>query len=63
MTQPLRIVRDAIQWEDVSTDDLRAMAEKARGQSQISYHDEWWTREMLLALFTNKYGRYVPEDL
>lgn len=44
-------------FADLSTDELRARA-KQTDNGRANW--DQWTREMLLAFFHNRFGRYVP---
>lgn len=45
------------EFVDLSTDELRERAVKT-DNGQANWND--WTREMLIAFFQNRFGRYVP---
>jgi hypothetical protein len=52
------------EFADLTTEQLRAMAERTDANTRGRRAD-WaaWDRAMLLAFFHNRHGRYLPEDL
>lgn len=56
MNATAQATTDAVQFADLSTEELRAMAAKTHSATPWSKYD----RAQLLAFFQNRFGRYVP---
>ncbi len=55
-TTPAQSNQDGKRFADLSTDELLTMAMKTC--SRTGWRD--WSREMLLAFFHNRHGKFVP---